>query len=172
MATNQKVGSSNLSGGSIKPGLTRPARVSTGTLTGLVPGPLEVREIRYGDIPKAGIPASPGASICLRAGEGRSSKLTGPPKGGESPTKWEAQIGTRAAWERTWVQPPAFGQGTDAQEQETGGAVRPCTTSSPPVAGKGSARSPSLASEGGAQIQWDAGTLCKGCVRGSRKSAE
>lgn len=138
----------------------------------LFPGRLRSAQIRRGDTSKAGIPASLGASTCPRVGEGRSSKLTGLPKGGVSPTKWGAQIGTRAAWERTWVQPPAFGLGTDVQEQETGGAVRPCTTSSPPVAGKGSARSPSLASEGGAQIQWDAGSLCKGCVRGSRKSAE
>jgi hypothetical protein len=47
--------------------------------------------------------------------------------------------------------------GTGVGEQETGGAVRPCTTSSPSDIGKGSARSPSLASEGSAQIKRNVG---------------
>lgn len=75
----------------------------------------------------------------------------------ESSSQEAALVGTRVARQRTWAYPPTATSGTEVQEQETGGAVRPGSTSSPSSTGKGSVHSPSLASKGGAQNKWDVG---------------
>lgn len=54
-----------------------------------------------------------------------------------------------SAGRRTRVDRPGVIPGTEVREQVTGGADRPCSTSSSPMTGKGSVLRSSLASEGG-----------------------
>jgi hypothetical protein len=119
-------------------------------------GPLEVRRDKaWQHVESEGScstsrPASQGAGSIKQAHRAATS--------GTSSSQGAVLPGTRAQGEeRLLTCRRRKPMGTGAGEKETGGAVRPCTTSSPSDIGKGSARSPSLASEGSAQFQRDVG---------------
>lgn len=118
-------------------------------------GPLEVRKRGRGDTAKERIPTSP---LAWRESVGSIKQAHRGATSAGSSSQGAALVGTREQGKEPGsARPIRKAGGTEALEQETRGGVRPGTTNSPSSIGKGSAHSPSLASEGGAQIAWDVG---------------